>query len=265
MPGDETARRGSKPAMRSTWYTTTASLAASRNGPAFSIRDPGTDAAPLPATGGPREFEVASEAIAVIDIIQSTVSTNLYGWHSVGRVVARDLRRLAQEACAPLGLASAKSTGDGLLLTFSDSESAATAVPSALAAMRSLLAKLEVRNADVPQQHRLDVRVALHFGEVDVTQGSREGPNVAFAFRMEGVTEASLATALNPIDPRAFPSANYVICSEAVADVLDWVGEASPRTSCGLFKMKGFLGWWEVFLLEPALDAKALPKPSADV
>lgn len=262
MSGDKTAPRRARPATRSTWYSTIASLAASRVGSAVSSGDLGTDLTPLPAPSGAREFEVASEAIVVIDIIQSTVSTNLYGWHSVGRVVTSDLRRLAREACAPLGLASAKSTGDGLLLTFADPESAATAVPSALAAMRSLLAMLEDRNARVPQQHRLDVRVALHFGEVDITQESREGPNVAFAFRLEEVSGASLETAVNPIDPRSFPSANYVICSEAVADVLDWVGEPSPRRSCGLFKMKGFLGRWEVFLLEPLPGAKALPNPS---
>ena len=261
MPGDKTVPRGAKPASRSTWYSTIARLATSQ-GPAVSNGDLGRELGPLLSPSGTREFQVASEAIAVIDIIQSTVSTNLYGWHSVGRVVTSELRRLAREACASLGLASAKSTGDGLLLTFADPESAATAVPSALAAMRSLLAMLEDRNARVPRQHRLDVRIALHFGEVDITPESREGPNVAFAFRLEQVSEASLETAVNPIDPRAFPSANYVICSEAVAEVLDCVGDPSPRRSCGLFKMKGFHGWWEVFLLEPAPKPKALPNPS---
>jgi hypothetical protein len=76
------------------------------------------------------------------------------------------------------------------------------------------------------------------------------------------VSKVSLPLALNPMDPRSFPSANYVICSEAVAEVLDQVGEAGPRTSCGLFKMKGFLGWWEVFLLEPAPNVKAVPRLS---
>ena len=112
MPGSKTAPHEAKPATRSTWYTTTASLAASRVGPAFWNGELGTDLAPLVATGAAREFEVASEAIAVIDIVQSTVSTNLYDWHSVGRVVTSDLRRLAREVCTPLGLVNAK-TGTG--------------------------------------------------------------------------------------------------------------------------------------------------------
>ncbi len=230
-------------------------------GPVLSNGDLRTDASPVVTSYGAHEFEVASEAIAVIDIVHSTHSTNLYGWQSVGRVVARDLSRLTLEASAPLGLASAKSTGDGLLLTFSNEGSAATAVPSALSAMRSLLAMLKERNAKVSEQHRVDVRVALHFGEVDVFNGVREGPNVAFAFRLEEVSGANLESALNPIDHRSFPSANYIIGSEAVADALDRVGVARARTSVGLFRMKGFLGWWEVFLLEPAHTSKSLPTP----
>lgn len=261
MSSYKTAPRRADPAQRSTRYTSAANSAAARASPALSNGDLGTDASPLATTSEAREFEIASEAIAVIDIVQSTLSTNLYGWHSVGRVVARDLRRLAREACAPFGLTSARTTGDGLLITFSDGDSAALAVPSALAAMRSLLTRLGDRNCKVPAQHRLDVRVALHFGEVDIIEDVREGPNVTFACRLEKVSSASLPSALNPIDPRSFPTANYVICSEAVANVLDQVGEASPRTSCGLFRMKGFLGWWEVFLVEPAPNVRAVPRP----
>ncbi len=218
--------------------------------------------AKLPATidtGG--EILVASEAIVVLDIVQSTFLTNLFGWHSVGRVVIRDLRRLTREACAPHGLTSAKTAGDGLLLTFSNDKSAEMAVPSALAGMRTLLTKVTERNARAPEQQRFDVRVAVHFGEVDIIDSEREGPNVAFACRLEKVSRDSLPTALKPMDPRAFPTANYVLCSEAVAKVLDRIGNAASRNSCGLFKLDGFPGWSEVFLLDTGPEFRALPAP----
>lgn len=217
--------------------------------PAISKHGTTPEANLLAAIDEAHGVEVASEAIVVLDIVQSTVATNLFGWHAVGRVVTRDLRRLAYQTCVPLGLASAQTTGDGLLLTFSDPESAEMAVPAAIAGMRTLLARIGERNALAPEHLRFDVRVAVHFGEVDVVGNDREGPNVAFAFRLENVSRSSLPSAMNPIKSRSFPSENYVICSEAVACVLERVGDFSPRKSCGLFRMKGFPGWWEVFLL----------------
>ena len=135
------------------------------------------------------------------------------------------------------------------------------AVPSALAGMRTLLARVTERNARAPEQQRFDVRVAVHFGEVDIIENEREGPNVAFAYRLEKVSRDNLPTALNPIDPHAFPTANYVICSEAVAFVLDRIGEATSRSSCGLFKLAGFPGWSEVFLLDTKPEVRALSAP----
>lgn len=264
MPSFKTASHEVDASPRSAKPATTAHLDPALASPAFSKGHAKTDANLLAAIDESSEFEVASEAIVVLDIVQSTFSTNLFGWHSVGRVVTRDLRRLTREACAPLGLTSVKTTGDGLLLTFSNRDSAELAVPSALAAMRTLLARVSERNAQAPEQQRLDVKVAIHFGEVDIIGNDREGPNVTFAFRLEKVSRGSLPSALNPIDPRSFPTANYAICSEAVADVLDRVGEASPRKSCGLFKLRGFPGWSEVFLLEPASKVRAMPRPSLE-
>ncbi|MDH3920008.1 MAG: hypothetical protein OEU25_17740 [Rhodospirillales bacterium] len=262
MPSFKTASGEADASQRSAKHATTAHLDPALAGPAFSKDRAKAQANILARIDEASDFEVASEAIVVLDIVQSTYSTNLFGWHSVGRVVTRDLRRLTREASAPRGLTSVKTTGDGLLLTFSNRDSAEMAVPSALAAMWTLLARARERNAQAPAQQRLDLRVAVHFGEVDIIENDREGPNVAFAFRLEKVSRGSLPSALNPIDPRAFKTANYVIGSEAVADVLDRVGEVSPRKSCGLFKLRGFPGWSEVFLLEPASKVRAVPRSS---
>ena len=260
MPSFKTAPREAETSLRSAKHAATEHQDPALASPAFSKGYATPDESLLAATGEAGDVQFASEAIVVLDIVQSTFSTNLFGWRSVGRVVTRDLRRLTGEACAPFGLTTVKSTGDGLLLTFSNGDSAEMAVPSALAGMRMLLARIRDRNARVPEQQRLDVRVAVHFGEVDMIGNDREGPNVAFAFRLEKISRGRLPSALNPIDPRAFPTANYVIGSEAVVDVLDRIGEASPRTSCGLFKLRGFPGWSEVFLLEPASEVWALPR-----
>ena len=262
MPTLKTASGEAQASKRSAKHASTAQVDAALVRPAFS-----TDCAQAIANfpfgiGEASDFEVASEAIVVLDMVQSTFSTNLFGWQSVGRVVTRDLRRLTREASAPRGLTSIKTTGDGLLLTFSNRDSAEMAVPSALAAMWTLLARLRERNAQVPAQQRLDLRVAVHFGEVDIVGNDRDGPNVIFAFRLERISRGSLQSALKPIDPRAFPTSNYVLCSEVVADVLDRVDEAGQRKSCGLFKMRGFPGWSEVFLLEPAAGVRSLPRPS---
>lgn len=262
MPSFKAAADGADALSRSAPHSTSANLAPALTSPAFAEGRAKSEPHLLTAIDEAGAFQVASEAIVVLDIVQSTFSTNLFGWQTVGRVVTRDLRRLAREACAPLGLTSVKTAGDGLLLTFSNEESAEMAVPSALAAVRTLLARVEERNARAPEQLRFDVRAGVHFGEVDIIENDREGPNVVFAFRLEKVSRRSLPSALNPIDPRAFPTANYVLCSEAVADVLDRVGKAWPRTSCGLFKMKGFPGWWEVFLLESEPGVRAVPRRS---
>lgn len=249
MPTIKSRSDGSNASLQPARHSIRAHLDPALTDPALSESRTKPEANLFAAIDETQRFEVASEAIVVIDIVGSTVSTNLFGWRAVGRVVTRDLRHLAYQTCVPLGLVSAQTTGDGLLLTFSNPESAEMAVPAAVAAMRTLLARVRERNARAPEHLRFDVRVAVHFGEVDVVENDREGPNVAFAFRLEKVSRSSLPSALNPIRSRAFPSQNYVICSETVASVLERIGDVSPRTSCGLFKMKGFPGWWEVFLL----------------
>ena len=263
MPSLKTASGEADASQRSAKHATTARLDRAPARPAFSADCAQTQANIFTGTGEANDFEVASEAIVVLDIVQSTFSTNLFGWQSVGRLVTRDLRRLTREASAPRGVTSLKTTGDGLLLTFSNKESAEMAVPSALAAMRTLLARVRERNAQAPAQQRFDLRVAVHFGEVDIIDKEREGPNVVFAFRLEKISRGSLPSALKPIDPRAFPTGNYVLCSEVVAGILDRLDDPGPRASCGLFKLRGFPGWSEVFLLEPAAHVRAAPPPSS--
>src|SRR5712691_6994403 len=69
-----------------------------------------SDNAPMP--------EVVTEAIVVIDLVESTLTSNLFGWYAVGRQSIRDLRALIADVGERRGLRWLRSTGDGYLLTF---------------------------------------------------------------------------------------------------------------------------------------------------
>src|SRR5205823_14659632 len=95
-------------------------------------------AAPLP--------EVVTEAIVVVDLVESTLTSNLFGWYAVGRHALRDLRLLIGEVSATRGLRCVKSTGDGYLLTFGDRQSAEMAAIHAVEAISELLGRVCERN-----------------------------------------------------------------------------------------------------------------------
>jgi class 3 adenylate cyclase len=196
-------------------------------------------------------LEIATEAIVVIDIVDSTKMSNRFGWYVVGRTVLRDLRLLISQVGTPRGLCCQKSTGDGYLLTFRNNQSAETAAVSAVEAIFELLDLAARRNGGVPEEQALNLRFAVHVGEVDVLPNDREGPHVSYAFRHEAISRASLAEAINPISPEHLPLQNYVLCSEAIAEIL--VRRSTPwkPESIGLFRLKGFTGFHEVFQIRP--------------
>jgi len=198
-----------------------------------------SDAEPMP--------EVVTEAIVVIDLVESTLTSNLFGWYAVGRQAIRDLRALIGEVGERRGLRCLRSTGDGYLLTFHDPQSAERAALHAVEAVFELLNRVAHRNREVPEERALNLRCAVHLGEVDVVPNDREGPHISMAFRLEGISRASLPAALNPIPPEQFPLQNYVLCSEEVAGILSRRATHWELASIGLLKLKGFPGWREVF------------------
>ena len=195
--------------------------------------------------------EVVTEAIVVIDLVESTLTSNLFGWYAVGRQALRDLRALIGEVGAGQGLRCLKSTGDGYLITFHDPNSAEMAAVRAIDSMFELLARIAHRNGGLPEERALNLRCAVHLGEVDVVADDREGPHVSLAFRLDDITRASLPAALNPIPPEEFPLRNYVLCSEEVAGIVERRAAQWDLRSIGLLKLKGFPGWREVFWVIP--------------
>jgi len=129
--------------------------------------------------------EVATEAIVVVDLVESTLTSNLFGWYAVGRQVIRDLRALIGEVGESRGLRCLRSTGDGYLLTFYDPQSAEQAALRAVEAVFELLNRVAHRNREVPEERALNLRCAVHLGEVDIISNDREGPHVSLAFRLE--------------------------------------------------------------------------------
>ncbi len=202
-----------------------------------------SDAEPMP--------EVVTEAIVVIDLVESTLTSNLFGWYAVGRQTIRDLRALIGEVGERRGLRCLRSTGDGYLLTFHDPQSAERAALRAVEAVFELLNRVAHRNREVPEERALNLRCAVHLGEVDIVLNDREGPHVSLAFRLEEISRASLPAALNPIPPEQFPLQNYVLCSEEVAGILSRRASPWEMVSIGLLKLKGFPGWREVFRVLP--------------
>jgi class 3 adenylate cyclase len=200
------------------------------------------------ATSAPEPtLEIVTEAIVVIDLVESTLTSNLFGWYAVGRQSLRDLRALIGEVGQIRGLRCVRSTGDGYLLTFYDPQSAEMAAIRAVEAVFELLGLISVRNREVSEERALNLRCAVHLGEVDVIPNDREGPHISMAFRLEEISRASLPAALNPIPPEQFPLQNYVLCSEEVAGILSRRATHWELVSIGLLKLKGFPGWREVF------------------
>src|ERR1700730_12429164 len=158
--------------------------------------------------------EIVTEAIVVIDLVESTLTSNLFGWYAVGRHSLRDLRSLIGEIGKIRGLRCLRSTGDGYLLTFYDPQSAEMAAIRAVEAVFELLRRILTRNQEVSEERALNLRCAVHLGEVDVVANDREGPHVSMAFRLQEISRASLPAALNPVSPEEFPLKNYVLCSE---------------------------------------------------
>src|SRR5215471_901409 len=113
----------------------------------------------------------------------------------------------------------------------------------AVEASFDLLRRVVARNQEVAEERALNLRCAVHLGEVDVVASDREGPHVSLAFRLQGISRASLPSALNPIPPEEFPLRNYVLCSEEVAGILERRAAQWVMRSIGLLKLKGFPGW----------------------
>ena len=199
------------------------------------------------------------EAIVVTDIVASTVTAARFGdW--IGIRLMQDLQEFIEPIGEHYGMGCLKSTGDGYLIAYGDQDSAIGAV-KAVKASFALLDRLTVRNRDLPPELVINLRTAIHFGEVYALPGDRSGLNVTYTFRLEGIKPPSpIGTFdhLNPITPEdifspmppeEFPKQGYVLCSETVAQILRERNHDISIQFVGLFKLQGIPAWQEVYLL----------------
>src|SRR5947209_4702145 len=75
-----------------------------------------------------------------------------------------------------------KTTGDGILIEF---PSVVEAVACAVAVQRGM----NERNAETPEEKRIEFRVGINLGDVIVEEGDIHGDGVNVAARLEGIAE----------------------------------------------------------------------------
>jgi class 3 adenylate cyclase len=92
------------------------------------------------------------------------------------------LRSLVDPEVAEHRGRTVKNTGDGLLAEFS---SVVDAVRCALEVQRGMTE----RNAEVPQEKRIEFRIGINVGDVIIDRGDIFGDGVNVAARLEGVAE----------------------------------------------------------------------------
>lgn len=201
----------------------------------------------------------------VVDLVESTFTTDRFGWYAVGRQLVSTLRRCIQRIGPQYGLSCLKSTGDGCLLAFANRRAAAHGAIQAIEASFVILDTIQRHNQRVATQRQINLRFAIHFGQVDAVDlvglagiseadrlilNDREGPEVTYTFRLEAIDALSLGAARNPMPPEDFPHQNYVITSEQVKNIiLDTHDTRWSCLHCGTFRLKGFTGLHEVFLI----------------
>lgn len=220
-----------------------------------------------------RRVRVVTEAIMVVDLVESTATTDRFGWYAVGRRLVRTLRKRIQQVCPSHGLSCLKSTGDGYLLAFANSvaeRSAGQAVEAAFA----ILDTIQRYNQRARKTPDINLRFAIHFGQVDAVDlvglagigeadrfvlNDREGPEVAYTFRLEAIDPLfwNPTNAVNTIPPQDFPPRNYIIASEQIKNILDTHDKRWSFLHCGTFRLKGFTHWHEAFLISRAGPTEA--------
>ena len=202
-----------------------------------------------------RGVETVSEAIVVVDIVDSTKKIIRHGWDAVGKYSLYGLRKHITDVGPRYGLCCRKSTGDGYLLAFRNKADSEESVKQALKAMATLSREIIQRNKKYARQFEIKLRFALHYGQVDAVDHDREGPTVSYAFRLEGVDGDSLVSWKRPpteepfVLPGDFPKNDYMVLSQVAMEILQEQQIKHPWMPLVHVPLKGFQGWHQLFLL----------------
>lgn len=216
----------------------------------------------------PSEISVHTrpEAVAVVDIVGSTKRLLPFGWATTYRPVLRELRSILDSNATPRGKSILKALGDGYLVTFFTSPETSIAAANALDFARAVIKQISLFNTEPERSSETKhfIRIALHFGEVDVIDGDREGETVIRAFRIESLRKEHLELGsrdvLNAMPVGDFPSENYILCSEQFREMLlkDRRADEAEFRMVGTFSksvFRGFTGWSDVYRILMLPDA----------
>ncbi|MCP5143603.1 MAG: FHA domain-containing protein [Gammaproteobacteria bacterium] len=169
------------------------------------------------------------EAILVFDLCHSSSlasEDDHMAYH-----LKRRLTQIAEPLLAEHNRRFFKSTGDGFLATFSDSQAALVATIE----LENRIQQRNLRTSNVPIHYRL----ALHFGETwAISSGGEDihGHDVNVTFRVEGVQSNAFPELRHP-----FPVQDRILCSAAFLDSLNSGGDAEKVETivCGEANLKG--------------------------
>lgn len=196
-----------------------------------------------------------SLALAVIDMCDSSSISNRFG-NAFATRLKDSLRELLLRSGKAHRVAFYKGTGDGMLLAFDN-------VTAALNACVASLNDLAVRNEKAPKSERIDVRMAIHFGEVNfVSVGKQkdiEGDAVNTVCRIEGLKSDGLIEDSGGITPADFPLKNRIFISEAAYDEIRGTGKFDA-CYIGFFDLKGIRGRHRIYwVVAPKSSPKTHP------
>lgn len=78
----------------------------------------------------------------------------------------------------------------------------------------------------------------------------REGPEISYTFRLEGVDAKALEeNVYDPMPLKDFPADDYVVISEKVMKIFTDYHETYEWERIGLLRLKGFHGYHDLYLL----------------
>lgn len=189
-----------------------------------------------------RQPKVRIEAVAIIDLVNSTVLLTRFG-DSFLLMLRQRLNQQVQPIAARNVATYTENTGDGFLLFFPTME-------KSVAAMQEIFEKLPLLNENLPEGAEVALRGSLNFGEVLVDLDSRRtGSAVYKTFRLESLSGENLIPAEGGVEPGEFPPKNYVLISEEALTPLAKVPGLTNQF-LGLCELKGFPGYHRVYQLK---------------
>ena len=187
---------------------------------------------------------VGAAALVVIDMCDSTKLSSKFGDAFATRLKS-GLRGLILKSAKSKDLKFYKGTGDGMLLAFTDTG-------AAVRSCAAFMSELRESNSRAPETERINVRCAVHMGEVNFIyvggQRDIEGDAANFVCRIEGLKPESLIEDAGGMKPEELPLKNRVLVSEPANDDIRNTGKHKTRY-VGFFDLKGIRGRQRIYQL----------------